>query len=128
MLGFGPVGSAPLGAIPVYNAIAPSIDSADWTGLEVRLNSDPAAVEQIKQNIVALEAALSQAGLTNSETAQAKALTGAILTLVEAPEPEWKVIARLLVTLLDSKPVNAAINSAAICGLIGAALKGIGVW
>jgi hypothetical protein len=129
MTGFDPVGSAPVGAIlPNYQQVREAVDSANWTGIELRLGADPAAVERVRAVIIDLDRALDVAGLTNAERAKAGALTGAILSLVQSPEPEWKVIARLLVTLLDSRAVNAALNAAQIAGLIVGALKLLGVW
>jgi hypothetical protein len=70
-----------------------------------------------------LDAALDGAGLSNSDKAKAKALTGAITSLVQSPEPEWKLIAGVLIALLDSQPVRAAINGTAIAGMIGGLLS-----
>lgn len=126
--GTDPFGTVPFAAGgPTYTVVRDAIDSADWTGIEHRLESDSAAVRHIETLVFELDLALDQAGLTNAERAKARSMTQAIVALVQSPEPEWKVIARLLMTLLDSKPVKASLNAAKIAGLIGAALKLIGV-
>ena len=126
-LGFGPLGSRPLGALPTYRRAHDAIESADWTGIERRLAADPAAVERIQSLVRELDAAIDDAELTNAEKAKAKALTGAIVSLAHSPEPEWKVVGRLLITLLDSKAVNASLNAVVIGGVIISTLKVIGV-
>lgn len=125
MLGFGPLASAPLGAVPEHIETTAAIDSADWTGIERRLEASPAAVQVIRSKVVELDTALEAAGLTNAECAKAKAMTAAILKLVESPEPEWKIIARLVATLMDSKAINSGLNAAALGNLAWDILKAI---
>lgn len=129
MFGAQPFGTVPFGAGgPSYPEVRDAIDSADWAGIEQRLESNPGIVRRIKALVRELDSALNEAGLTNAEKAKARALTLAIEALIESPEPEWKVIARLLMTMLDSRPVTAALNAVTIAGLIGAGLKLIGVF
>ena len=74
----------------------PSFASVDWTGVERRLSADPAAVDEIRRRIAELDIAVERAGLTNAEQYQAKAITTALRTLVETPQPEWRSIIALL--------------------------------
>jgi hypothetical protein len=127
-MSFGPIGSAPIGALPIFPTIQASIDSANWTGIETRLAADPGAVARVSELVSELHAELDRAGLTNYEKATAHSLTRALIALVASPEPEWKVIALTLVTLFNSKAVTAACNAITLSGLIGGALKIIGVY
>jgi hypothetical protein len=91
----------------------PPIASYDWTGIEQRLTVDPAAVDEIRRRLAKLDAAVEHAGLTNAEQARAKAITAALLSLVESPEPEWQAI----VTLLTSPTIQAFCNAVALSTL-----------
>lgn len=95
----------------------PSFASVDWTGVEQRLAADPATVDEIRRRIAELDVAIEKAGLTNVEQSKAKAITTALRSLVESPEPEWQAI----VLLLTSPTMQALCNALAL----GAFLIGI---
>lgn len=129
MPGFGPVGSHPVGGLPLN--LQPSVEdtverfrSADWTGIEERLAANPAAVAKVSDLIGKLNNELASVGLTNAELARAMALTGALSELVKSPDPEWEIIGKCLVRLaefFDSLPVRAGLNFVNVMGLaIGA--------
>ena len=141
MIGGGPAGSHPVGSSPRRPSLGQSLDqiaaerfdrivanSYDWTGVEIRLRSDLAVFDKIRTKLSELDALVDQAGLTNSEKQQVKASTEAICKLVDAPAPDWKSIAILLlsapITLFISKPVQAAITAIAIVDFIFKSLGG----
>jgi len=89
------------------------LDSYDWTGIETRLAADPEAVAGIARRLRELDRLVEDTGLTNSEKARAKAITTALLSLVESPQPEWRAI----VELLNSPVITAVCNAAALASL-----------
>lgn len=63
MFGAHPLGTVPLGAGgPSYPEVRDAIDSADWTGIEQRLESDPGIVRRIKELVGELDSALKKRG------------------------------------------------------------------
>lgn len=91
----------------------PSFASVDWTGVERRVASDPALLEDIQRRIEELDAVVEKTGLTNAEQAKAKAITSALRSLVASPEPEWKVI----VDLLNAPALKAALTAIGLMDL-----------
>lgn len=89
---------------------ASATNSASWTGIEQRLSSSPEVVEQIRLKIREIDRLVDETGLTNAERQKAKAISEALIKLVESPEPEWKAI----MELLTSKPLTAILNLTAI--------------
>ena len=89
------------------------VDSYDWTGIERRLTADPALVTEIGSKLQELDRLVDATGLSNSEKARAKAITTALLSLVESPQPEWRVI----VELLNSPVIAAICNAATVAGI-----------
>ncbi len=94
--------------------IARVISSADWTGISIRLQSDPAVVSMIASHIGEIDNLVERTGLTNTERQKAKAITDSLRLLVASPEPEWKAIA----TLLTSPTLTAILNVATIVQLV----------
>lgn len=90
------------------------IDSADWTGIAQRLESDPALVQQISKHISEIDQLIEKSGLTNAERQKAKAITESLKLLVASPEPEWKAIA----LLLTSPTLIAVLNVSAIVQIV----------
>jgi hypothetical protein len=99
---------------PIEAAVAISISSADWTGIEERLQTDRMIVRQIEAHIGEIDKLVEQTGLTNTERQKAKAITEALKLLIASPEPEWKAIA----TLLTSPSLTAVLNVATIVQLV----------
>lgn len=91
-----------------------TIDSSQWTGIETRLRQQPELVEAIREKLHEIDKLVDQAGLTNLERQKAKAISEALIKLVESPEPEWKAI----VELLTSKPLTALLNVASIVQIV----------
>jgi hypothetical protein len=91
-----------------------AFDSSTWTGIEARLATDPVITKAIKQHIRQIDELVEKSGLTNAERAKAKAITVALVSLIDSPEPEWKAI----VQLLTSPTLTALLNVAQIVGLI----------
>ncbi len=91
-----------------------TIDSADWTGIAQRLESDPAVVQQISKHISEIDRLVERSGLTNTECQKAKAITESLRLLVASPEPEWKAIA----LLLTSPALTAVLNVSAVIQVI----------
>ncbi|MEV4933664.1 hypothetical protein [Sphingobium sp. LSP13-1-1.1] len=81
-------------------------NSSAWTGIEQRLASDPAIVDAIRQKIVEIDSLIEKTGLTNFERDRAKAITEALRSLINSPEPEWRAV----VMLLTSPSLTAIIN------------------
>ena len=135
-IGFPPADHVPEGAnedhdnfeAPEANDVLPTsvlsssdvIQSSAWTGIETRLARDPVRVEQIKMKVRELDAILADAGLSNHEMAKARAITEALVKLVESPEPEWKAI----ILLLQSPALGAALNLASLVQLIFVLMTG----
>lgn len=94
------------GALDVVADHPEAFDSRSWTGIEKRLQSDPDLLEAIRLKLREVDALVDEAGLTNVERQKAKAISEALIKLVESPEPEWKAI----VELLNSKPLTAILN------------------
>ena len=90
------------------------IDSSKWTGIEARLNADPVLHQRIHTHILELDALIDQTELTNLERQKAKAITDALIKLIASPDPEWRVI----VALLISSPLQAALNLATMVDII----------
>lgn len=89
------------------------LDSYDWTGIERRLAADPALIAEIGGKLQELDRLVDATGLSNSEKARAKAITTALLSLVESPQPEWRAI----VELLNSPVIAAVCNAATVAGI-----------
>ena len=91
-----------------------AIDSAAWTGIEARLATEPAIIDAVKRHVREIDTVVEQSGLTNAERAKAKAISVALVSLIESPDPEWKAI----VQLLTSPTLTALLNVAQVVGLI----------
>ena len=91
MLGFGPVASSPRAALPPedLDTLIARAKSADWTGIQKRLEADPARVAAIRAKVRELDQLVECAHLSNSEKAAAKDHTEALLQIVEMPRPRW---------------------------------------
>jgi hypothetical protein len=100
----------------------PTISSETWTGIRNRFERDPQAIENLKGQINHLNRSIEALGLSNHEHAKVQAITGALVKLVESPEPEWKVI----VDLLQSPTLNAILGLTGIAQLILKFIFGVG--
>ena len=97
----------------IFDTGEKSLESHDWTGIERRLAADSVLITEIGSKLREMDRLVDATGLTNSEKAQAKAITTALLSLVESPQPEWRVI----VELLNSPVIAAVCNAATLVGL-----------
>ncbi|WP_452654082.1 hypothetical protein [Sphingomonas bisphenolicum] len=97
-----------------------TVSSSSWTGIEARLATSPAIIEQISIKIVEIDRLIDATGLTNAERQKAKAITSALQNLILSPEPEWQVI----VQLLNSPNLTAVLNVAAVVQLTLALIFG----
>lgn len=97
----------------IFDTGEQGLDSYKWTGIENRLAADPAVTAQIRSKLQELDRLVDATELTNSEKARAKAITTALLSLGESPQPEWRAI----VELLNSPVITAVCNAAALTGL-----------
>ena len=111
----GPVSDVPID-IPL------SVSSEAWTGVETRLKRDELAVNRIRQHVAQLDREVENLGLTNQERAKVKAITEALVKLIESPEPEWKAI----VELLRSPTLGAILGLAGLTQLVLKLVFGIG--
>lgn len=98
----------------IFDTGEQGLDSYDWTGIERRLAADPLLIAEIGCKIQELDGLVDVAGLTNFERARAKAITTALLSLVESPQPEWRAV----VELLNSPVIAAVCNGATLAGLV----------
>ena len=104
-----------MGALPTEIAFSRlQIQSADWTGIELRLDAQPELTAQISKKVQELDALVELAGLTNVEHRRAKAITESLIKLVNSPQPEWRII----VELLTSKPMEAIATFVGIADII----------
>ena len=87
--------------------------SSAWTGIEKRLDSHPRIVDEIRLKMKEIDRLVEAAGLTNEERQKAKAISEALVSLVESPQPEWRAI----VNLLNTKPLTALLNLSSIVQL-----------
>lgn len=86
------------------------IRSQPWSTLEI---SKPTLAE-IKERADGLIAAIEQADLDEKQRANALAHARAVLTLIDAPNPPWKVV----VELLNNPVLSAILNALTIVQLI----------
>lgn len=70
----------------------------EWTGIEERVASNPNVVEQIMTSLMKVNILIEETGLNNAEKAKAHSINNALISLINSPEPEWKVILNLLST------------------------------
>lgn len=98
------------------------IDSALWTGIKVRIQADLALYEDIAAKVRELDAIVEDFGLSNTQTARAKAITESLVKLVGSPEPEWEAIA----VLLRSPVLQSFLGLAALAQLILKIIFGVG--
>jgi hypothetical protein len=70
----------------------------EWTGIEERVASDPAIIDQISAHLHTVNVLIEQTGLSNLEKAKAHAINSALIKLIMSPEPEWQAIVNLLST------------------------------
>lgn len=103
MLGFGPLGTTPLGALPAVEEVERSIASANWTGIEARFKADPALADPILARLAEVDQLLSDAGLREDDVEKGRAQVEALRRLLEGPEPELKAAGRTLLAIVDSK-------------------------
>jgi hypothetical protein len=102
--------------------IAGRLSSESWTGIAARLQRDPQTVERIKQSLGQLDADVETLTLSNHERAKVKAMTEALVKLIESPEPEWRVI----VDLLRSPTLGAILGLAGVVQLALKLIFGVG--
>jgi hypothetical protein len=98
----------------VAHAVRARLQSADWTGIERRIEALPGAIDRVGVMIVELDRVVEQCGLTNLEQQRAKALTGALLQLVHSPQPEWHAV----LAILTSPTMTAILNVQAIAIIV----------
>jgi hypothetical protein len=94
------------------NMPSESVDSADWTGIATRIG--PTELGEIRDKVKALRDSIEQSPLDQRAKANALRRVEAVQTLLEAPDPPWKVI----VELLNSPLLTAFLNAAAIMTII----------
>ncbi|QYE35242.1 hypothetical protein KZX46_04370 [Polymorphobacter sp. PAMC 29334] len=70
----------------------------EWTGIEERVASDPEIMERIMTSLKEVNVLIEKTGLNNAEKAKAHSINNALMSLIDSPEPEWKVILNLLST------------------------------
>jgi hypothetical protein len=90
----------------------PPIDSQDWTGIAVRMNAAKLVV--VKDQVNALLLTIDQSDCDERTKRNARKHAQAVITLLEAPDPPWKVI----VELLNNPIFTAFLNTAAVLSLI----------
>ena len=86
------------------------IHSVEWTGSLDRHEVSAASRERISQRLRAIEAALEDLPLTQTERANAKAYLLATIALSEAPDPPWELIIKLLGVLGGLGAIASAIT------------------
>lgn len=72
------------------------IRATSWTGIEERIAAIPGAIDAVNRLVVELDILVEKCGLTNFEQQRAKALTGALVSLVSSPQPDWQIIVQVL--------------------------------
>jgi len=97
----------------IFDTGEDGLDSYNWTGIERRLAADPVLIAEIGSKLQELDRLVDATGLSNSDKARAKAITTALLSLVESPQPEWRAI----VGLLNSPVITAVCNAATLAGI-----------
>ena len=70
-----------------------SANSSSWTG---RIDVSVAKKAQIQKNLREIRSMIDKAKMTNTERCNVLALVGALDSLIEAPDPPWSEILRLL--------------------------------
>lgn len=90
-------------------------DSASWTG---RLDVSEVKKEQIKQHLLEIRKIIDRTKMTNSERCNVLAVVGAMENLIEAPEPQWAEVLRLLRNPLLNGVLGIASIIITIFGLI----------
>ncbi|MGQ3230737.1 MAG: hypothetical protein ACT6R2_17815, partial [Blastomonas fulva] len=88
-------------------------DSSIWTG---RYHVSEENIAKVQHAVRLIDQSIDKSDLSNLEKSNSKALIGAIDKLMEAPDPEWGLILKIL-----SSPILA--NFAAIAALIVAVVK-----
>jgi len=99
-----------------------NISSEEWTGIANRIGRDAAVLSRINQQITELDREVDRLGLSNHERAKVKAITEALVKLIESPEPEWKAI----VELLRSPTLAAVVGLVSIAQIALKIIFGIG--
>jgi DNA-binding MarR family transcriptional regulator len=108
------VGDDDVAELHTNDDAAGSVDSSRWTGRTARIAADPTLLDRIRIKVIELDRLVEEAHLSNAETARAKAITRALVTLVESPNPEWEAISQLL----SSPAFSVAIALAGLAQLI----------
>lgn len=104
--------SAVMNGNEISESLMDEIDSTDWTGVSQRI--DAARLEQIKSQTNALLQTIQQSDCDDRTKVNAEKRIRAIVELVEAPDPPWKVIAELL----SSPILTAFLNTATLLSII----------
>jgi hypothetical protein len=90
----------------------PPTDSRDWMGVAAKI--DGARLLSVKNQIGALVLTIDQSECDDRTKRNAKKHAEAIVALLDAPDPPWK----LIVELLNSPVLTAFLNTAAVLALI----------
>lgn len=90
----------------------PPLDSQDWTGIAAKI--DAAKLVVVKDQVNALLLTIDQSDCDDRTKKNARKHAEAVVALLEAPDPPWKVI----VELLNNPIFTAFLNTAAVLSLI----------
>ncbi|WP_397580862.1 hypothetical protein [Sphingorhabdus sp.] len=90
----------------------PPVDSHDWTGIATKI--DAAKLALVQNQVTALLLTIDQSPCDDRTKKNARKHAEAIVALLEAPDPPWKVI----VELLNNPIFTAFLNTAAVLSLI----------
>jgi hypothetical protein len=114
VLGFAPLGTCPLGAVPPAEEVERAIASTDWTGRTEAFVASPDIADAIRGKLDEVEVLLRQSGLRTEDVAKGVSQAEAMRRLVSGPEPELRAAARVLTSILDSAWVK---RSGTVAGL-----------
>ncbi|WP_095011019.1 hypothetical protein [Tsuneonella mangrovi] len=89
-----------------------TVDSSQWTGLTQRIGNE--RIAKIRENTAALILTIEQAEMPDRDRQNALSRARALDDLVQAPDPPWRII----LDILNSAPLTAFLNSAAIITII----------
>jgi hypothetical protein len=89
-----------------------SVDSHDWTGIAAKI--DAAKLAEVQNQVSALLLTIDQSACDDRTRKNARKHAEAIVALLEAPDPPWKVI----VELLNNPVFTAFLNTATVLSLI----------